>query len=215
MAASGKSKRRYHSPHRQSRSRETRSAILDAAYTLFMKDGWPKTTIAAIAHAASVSNETIYASFGSKRAILQSLVERSIRGAAPDTPLLEQPGPQAIIRAADQNQQIALFAADITAILDRVAPLIAVVRAAAESEPEMESLYAALHRGRRKNLEFVADALLTHGPLRAGLDRSEAAGLIWRLTSPELFLLIRRMEKRSLTAYRDWLADSLARSLLD
>ena len=188
--------------------------VLAAAHRAFMSDGWAKTTIAVIAAEAKVSKETIYATFGSKRAILQLLVERALRGAAPDTPLLEQPGPRSIAKARDPHRQLALFAADISAILERVAPLIAVVRAAAENEPEMASLYATLHRGRYKNLEFVTNAILANGRLRRGLDRASATAIIWRLASPELFLLLRKTEGLSLIAYREWLATSLSRLLL-
>ena len=91
-----KPKRRYRSPRRAAQAKETQQAILDVAGKLFVATGWSRTTIAAIAEAASVSKETIYAVFGNKRAILQRLISDAIRGSTPDLPLLEQPGPREI-----------------------------------------------------------------------------------------------------------------------
>jgi AcrR family transcriptional regulator len=192
----------------------TRGAVLDAAQALFLTRGWAGTTIAAIAREAGVAAETVYAAFGSKRAVLQELVARALRGDDPATPLLDQAGPRAVMQAKDQRRQIELFATDIAGILDRVAPLIAIVRTAAETEPEMAAIYGRMHEGRRQNFLAVAEALLANGPLRDGLDAQGAAAIIWRLASPELFMLTRRVERLPPADYAAWLASALALQLL-
>ena len=62
---------------------------------------------------------------------------------------------------------------------------------------------------------MVARALLRHGPLRQGLGERDAVDLIWRLASPELFLLMTDMEGLTPAAYADWLESTLARVLLE
>jgi AcrR family transcriptional regulator len=207
-------KRRYQSARRSAQAADTRGAVLDAARGLFVEAGWQKTTIAAIARAAGVSAETIYAVFGSKTAMLEALVALAIRGAQPETPLLEQAAPRAIAAEPDQHRQLEIFARDIAQVLSRVAPLVAVVRSAAESDPQLSALYRQLHAGRRRNLEAVAEALLANGSLRDGLDREAATSAIWRLASPELFLLLRDIDGLTTEAYADWLATTLAATLL-
>lgn len=214
MAEPVNPKRRYESARRSAQAADTRGAVLDAARGLFVETGWQKTTIAAIARAAGVSAETIYAVFGSKTALLEALVALAIRGAQPQTPLLEQAGPRAIAAEPDQRRQLDIFARDIAQVLSRVAPLVAVVRSAAESDPQLSALYRQLHGGRRRNLEAVAEALLANGPLRENLDREAATGAIWRLASPELFLLLRDVDGLTTEAYADWLAATLAATLL-
>jgi hypothetical protein len=108
--------------------------------------------------------------------------------------------------------KLALFARDITQVLERVAPLMAVVRAAAETQPELAEVYSALHRGRTANLTKVVEALLRHGPLRTA--RGDAVAVLSRLASPELFLLVTKVEGLSLTQYRAWLLDVLTALLL-
>ena len=215
MAEEVKPRRTYRSARRQQSAADTRNAILDSAQATFLRDGWTRTTIASIARAAAVAPETIYSVFGNKRALIQALVLRAVRGASPDVPLLQQAVPRAVSAASDQSTQLALFAGDIVAVLERVAPLVAVVREAARAEPELEQLYRNLHAGRRRNLAFVAEALASRGPLRGGMDAEEATGILWRLASPEQFTLSRSVEGLSVDDYRLWLASSLERLLLD
>jgi AcrR family transcriptional regulator len=210
-----KPKRSYRSPRRAAQAGETRGKALAAAQALFLAEGWTGTTIAAIARTAGISSETVYAVFGSKSALLRELIVNAVRGAAPETPLVAQPVPQQIAAESDQRRQIDLFAADISGVLERVAPLMDVARTAAAADAAMAALYARFHAGRRENLEWFAAALMRNGPLRGGLDAKGAAGLIWRLASPDLFLLIRRVEGLSRPAYAEWLADSLRQLLLD
>ena len=208
-------KRSYRSPKRAAQAADTREAVLSAAHRLFLSQGWTQTPIAAVAAAAGVSNETVYGAFGSKKALLQELISRMVRGTEPETPLPEQQTPRSIAHETDQGRQIELFADDITKVLARVAPLMDVVRGAAGTDREITELYAGLHRGRRKNLEWFASALVRNGPLRGGMDAKTAGTILWRLASPDLFLLVRRVEGASQQAYANWLATSLKRLLLE
>src|SRR5829696_2019804 len=69
-------KRPYRSPLRASQAEATRRRILDAGLMLFATRGYPTTSVSAIARAAGVSPETIYASVGSKRGIIDALLEQ-------------------------------------------------------------------------------------------------------------------------------------------
>lgn len=207
-------RRRYSSTLRTSQAQQTREAVLDAAHRLFVEQGWARTTIAATAKEAGVSPETIYSVFGNKRTVLERLVQNAVRGDASDVPLLEQAAPQQLANIGDQRQQLCLFAKSICAILDRVAPLIAVARVGAESEPRLRELYHALHEGRRRNLLFAAQALSRNGGLRADMSAEAATSYIFRLASPELFLLMRDVEGRTLEEISAWLEASLTALLL-
>lgn len=210
-----KPRRTYRSARRQQSAADTRNAILEAAQAAFLRDGWTRTTIASIAREAAVAPETVYSVFGNKRALIQALVQRAVRGAVPDVPLLQQAVPRAIGAESDQRRQISLFASDIVAVLERVAPLVAVVREAARAEPELERLYRDLHAGRRRNLAFFAETLASRGRLRGGMDAKEATAIVWRLASPEQFTLSATVEGLSVEDYRMWLAAGLERLLLD
>jgi len=209
-----KPKRKYDSSRRSTQATDTKNLVIDAARGLFIARGWQGTTIVGIAKAAAVSPETVYSTFRSKEAVLQAVVEKAVRGDQAEKPLLEQPGPSAIAQAYSQADQIALFAKDICRVLASVSDVMAVLRTAAETEPKLLMLYAALHDGRRRNLSFVAGALIKNGPLRDDMDVSAATAHLWRLASPELFLLMTKVEGLSHDAFSDWLRDTLESQLL-
>lgn len=207
-------RRPYRSGARQARAAKTREAVLAAANSLFLQKGWVTTTIADIAAAAGVSKETVYAVFGNKRALLRELVVHAVRGTDPETPLIQQDGIVTIAQESDQVRQIELFAAGIAKVLARVAPLVDVARAAAQADQAMAELYHELQRGRLDNLEWFAGALARNDALRDNMDAASAGRILWRLASPDLFLLMRRVEGASEETYVEWLSNSLKLLLL-
>ena len=64
---------RYSSPLRRQRAADTRDRIAVAARELFAVNGFAGTTIAGIAAKAGVSVQTVYATFGTKGAIVSAL----------------------------------------------------------------------------------------------------------------------------------------------
>src|SRR5512135_3161620 len=90
MAADVNPRRRYHSPLRAEQAEQTRGRILLAARRLFVQQGFAGTTVAAVAHAAGVSSDTIYASLGGKRGLLEGVLERAISGLDDPSSLPEQ-----------------------------------------------------------------------------------------------------------------------------
>lgn len=206
--------RAYISELRDEQAFKTKKSILKAASTLFISHGWEKTSIAAIAKLAGVSAETIYAKFGNKRSLIKQLVVDAVRRGEPDIPLVEQRMSRAIFAAQTQNEQIALFASDVTDVLARVAPLLGVVRSAAASEPALAELYRKMQTGRRDNLSVFVAALADKGPLRPPLDRESATNTVWRLASPELYTFMISIEKMNNSAYAEWLRRTLDTLLL-
>jgi AcrR family transcriptional regulator len=197
MAREVKPRRPYRSEVRLEQAERTRERVLDAAAGLFQERGYEGASVAAIARAAGVSDETVYAGFGTKRALLGELVQRAVRGGDP-RPVPEQDEPRALAAETDQREQLRRFAGDIARRLERAAPLAAVVAGAARSEPELADLLARLHDTRRRNLGTLVDALDT----------------VWALTSPELHQLLVRVRRWKRRRYADWLAATLAQVLL-
>lgn len=204
-------KRPYRSPRRKEQAEQTRERVLDAAGTLFRERGYERATIAAIASAAGVADETVYAHFGNKRTLLGQLVQRAVRGDDP-RPVLEQEGPRRLATTADQREQLRIFANDVGRRLERAAPLVAVVAAGAPGEPELARLLERLHADRRRNLRGLVGALRANGPLRLG--PVAVVDTVWALTSPELHQLLRTLRGWSPRRYADWLGDALAAQLL-
>jgi AcrR family transcriptional regulator len=89
----------------------TRRRILEAAETLFTRDGYATTTIAAIADQADVAVQTIYAVFGTKRAVLSELLAVRVVGDDDTIPLKDRDDWRAMESETDPRRQLDLLAA--------------------------------------------------------------------------------------------------------
>lgn len=206
--------RRYRSEHRARQAASTRSAILDAARRLFPERGYAGTTMAAIAAAAGVAAITVYSTFGGKRALLQQLIHIAITGDEDPAPIIERGEPRAVMALSDQRAQIGAFAEGIATIMERVAPLLAILAEASRTEPDMVGQYDDTLRARRRSMHEVAVAIARNGPLREGVSVDRAADTIWALTSAEMTLLFTQRLGWSRQQYAAWLAESLTELLL-
>ncbi len=212
--AESKPRRAYRSRLREDRAAQTRAAVIRAARKLFVEQGWHSTTIAAVAVGAGVSAESVYAIFGSKPQLLLAVVQATVRRTEPETPLVKQGRVQAVADAPDQETALNLFATSIAGVLESVAPLVAVISVAAKTDPDVAVVYDTIHRGRRENLALAARALAQKGSLRRGVTEGEVLEQLWRLASPELFLLLTRTEGMSAGDYAVWLERTVRQLVL-
>jgi len=210
-----RTKRKYVSHRRQVQARETQSQIVQAARRLFIERGYTGTTIEQIAAEAGVAVETVYATFGSKRAVLSRLVRVSVVGDDEPVPLLERQGPQGVRRELDQHRQIEMFARDIRGIMERVGPVNGIMRTAAETEPDIAAMLQGILGERLQGMTQFVNWLASNGPLREGLAIPDAAEMTWALTSAEVHHLLTVDRGWSGDRYEAWLRDTLDRLLLD
>jgi TetR/AcrR family transcriptional regulator of autoinduction and epiphytic fitness len=214
LSLTQKPRRPYRSTRRQAQARQTRRQILAAARDLFIEKGYNGATLEAIARQAGVAQETIFAVFGNKRNLLSTLVDFAVGGDELPVALLERPGPQKVLRQGDPVQQLQMFARDIADILERVAPLFEVLRMAAKTEADIAELLQNLLAERMRNMEVFVGQLAAHSPLRQGLDATQAAEIVWGITSPEIYNLFTVDRGWPKEKYVDWLGDALVHLLL-
>jgi AcrR family transcriptional regulator len=209
-----KSQRRYVSGVREDQARRTRLRILDAAHRLFSKNGYARTTIEKIGSEAGVATDTVYAVFGSKRAILSGLMERQVGGDDQRIAMLDRPEPQSVRREPNQRRQLARFVAGVTEAIERSRPIDDIMRSAAAIDPEISTLRGNIQEERFRNMTTLVRWLRANGPLRGERSVEEAAAIVWTLTSPEVHRLLRVERGWSSERFRDWLGDTLVRTLL-
>jgi AcrR family transcriptional regulator len=200
-------KRPYHSPLRQEQAQATRQRILDAALALFGAHGYGATSIAAIAREAGVVPETIYATFGSKRGIIDGLIERAV----PQEVLADLDASWQA-RAGDPAGQLAVVAAFSTAFWGRNDALAAVFRGGT-GDADIGDEWARRQGDRRS---YFA-RLLADWPIevfRPGLDRDRAVDVMWALATDDVFHLFVRVRGWSPDAYEQWLLAVLRREIL-
>jgi AcrR family transcriptional regulator len=200
-------KRPYHSPLRQAQAESTRARILDAAMTLFARLGYAGTTVTTVAREAGVVPETIYASFGTKKALIDGLIARA---APPDTAsTLESRWTAEAGNPPAQLGVIAAFAADFWSRNDDLAR---VLRQGA-GDADIGAEWAERQEARRV-LFGNALAGWPTGVRKPGVTKQRAGDIVWALTSDELFHLLVVDRGWPVDAYRAWLTTALRDALL-
>src|SRR5215218_4283631 len=72
-------KRRYDATSRRAAAAVTRDRICAAAEQLFVRDGYARTSIRAVAKAAGVAEATVYLAFADKATLLDAVIVRATR----------------------------------------------------------------------------------------------------------------------------------------
>ena len=208
-----KRRRAYRSVVRQAQAAATRAAVLAAARSLFESTGYVATTIDAIAQRAAVSPETVYAVFGSKRAVLAALIDVTIAGDSAAVPIMQREWVARLRAEPDPQRQLASLARYGTRILERIAPLYAVLRGAAAADPGAAEALARYSEQRFAGQRVLLGMLVERRPLRAGLSRAKAADILFGIGSPEMYGLIVLERGWSPARFAAWYAETLERLL--
>jgi AcrR family transcriptional regulator len=181
-------RRRYDASRRREQARLTREAIIAAARQRFLDGGYGATTIASIAADAGASTDTIYKSFGGKAGLLRAICEDALAGAG------RVPAEQRsdAMQAAESDPYRMLHGLGIltTEVAPRIAPLLLLLSAAAETDPAVAQLRADLDAARLTRMTQVARTLAGKTQLRPGVSIEEAAEIMWTYSSPELYGLL-------------------------
>lgn len=207
-------KRRYDATSRRAAAARRRAAIIEAATRLFLADGYPATTMAAVAREAGVSTETVYAVVGTKPELFRLLTETAISGTGEPVPVLQRDYIQAVRQEPSARGKLEIYAAAITRIQQRMAPLYRAVQQAAAAEPELAEVWQQLLDRRARNMPLLIENLKSAAALRDGLSTQEAADTVWAVNSTEVYELMTQTRGWSPEHYQQWLTQTLCRLLL-
>ena len=211
MASNVKPPRRaYNSPLRADQAQQTRRRILEAARELFGERGYAGTTVAAVAEAAGVSPETVYLSAGSKRGLLEGVMDITgpHESVAEDEEWWDRVG--GLPTAAERLDSMVEYSCRIMARTQRVH---AIIRGAADKEAFAADLSRRLLQERLAN---QTDRIRRYvgGELRPGLSVEEAGQRYCALASPDLYHLLTGEMGWDPDSFRRWLAELVRTDLL-
>ena len=199
---------------RQARTRRTRSAVVDAARTLFLERGYAATTIEAISGLSDTPQATVYRLFSSKLGILKAVLDVSVVGDDQAVAMLDRPQVRALVSDEDPKEQLAGFAALLREVMARAAPMHRILADAARSDEDAASLLAQLGRQRQEGQRRIARSLARSGALRPGLRERDVADVIYALASPEVYGLLVFDRGWSAERYEKWVNAILIDQLL-
>lgn len=195
----------------------SRHRLAVAAGEVFAEQGYIGATVQAIADRAGVSLQTLYAAWGSKRALLRAHLELTMTGSA--TAITEGDwGPQ--VRAGlgleldpDPEARLRALAAFFRSLAVRVGPVWRLYRDAAAVDPDIAADHAELERQRRRTLAGAL-AGLDEACLRPGLTADLAVDTLLVLASPAAYESLVGDRGYSLDEFETWLAGTLIAALL-
>jgi AcrR family transcriptional regulator len=200
---------------RSDQARATRRAIVAAAAELFVTQGFAATTVDAVAERAGVSRKTVFASIGSKSALLKLAWDHALAGDDEPVPMSERPAVRAIVAERDPRRLVSMWTDLVLDVGARAMSIGAVVLAGADVDADVRALRDAI---RRESLDG-ATAFVTHlaetGGLRGGLSLAQAADACWALVNSLLQQLLTTERGWSTAEYREWLVGVVSTTLLD
>lgn len=206
--------RRYVSEVRDEQARRTRRTIVTAARDLFLAQGYAAATIDAIAEAAHVSRRTVFNAVGGKVVLLKLALEWAMVGDDEPIAMADRPTVKAIQAERDPRKALTLWANTVVDVAARVAPISAVLYAAADGDPDAAELLADEARTRMFGATAFVRYLASLDALAADISEQQAADLCWALMDGHLYQLLVTERGWTAAAFTQWLSDSLAATLL-
>ena len=214
MADPVKPKRPYHSPRRQEQAAATRTAILHAAQRLFETEGYPATTMEAIAAEAGVALKTVYVAFATKSGLLRAVWDVLLKGDEDAAAVAAREWYLEVMTEPDPARQLRLNARNSVVVKRRIAGVLGVIRDAAPVDADLAALWALIQSDFHANQRTVVAEIDRKGGLRPGLGVERAADVLWTLNHPDVWLLLVGQRHWSPEEYECWLADTSCTQLL-
>ena len=202
-------KRPYDNSRRQAQARATRLRTIEAAKARFIADGYPATTLEAVADAADTSLPTLYRLFPSKRALLKAVLDVSFGGDDQPIAFADRPEVRAVRAETDPRALIAAFARIARDFMARSSAIMRVLATAATVDPDAAQLLAEIRRQRHTGQSRIVSALDALGALDPDLSFAEAADIAYTVLSPDVHHILTAERGWTAGQYERWVARSL------
>lgn len=198
---------------RSERSRQTREKIIAAARALFMEHGYGATNLQDVAESAGVAVQTIYFVFHNKRTLFKDVVDTTIAGDTEPVATMDRPWFRGALEAPTADALLRAYTKGSRTILERVAPILAMVVSASAADPEIAGMWPD-DDPRYTVVTAMARALTAKPDARAGVSQKSAADIMYGLLSPELYLVMVRDRGWSPSRYQRWTYETLRDQLV-
>jgi AcrR family transcriptional regulator len=130
----------------------------------------------------------VYFHFGNKRTLLKEALDVAAVGDDEPVPLLERPWLTQIQEEADPRRVIDLWLANGRSIIERVAPLMRVVRGATGTDPELAAQWDTNQQQTLAAHAVLAQLLAERGALKPGIDLEQARDIAFVIGNVETYL---------------------------
>jgi AcrR family transcriptional regulator len=202
----GKPRRRYQMAGRRAGAQATRETIARAAIGLFVERGFARTTIEAIAAAADVAPQTVYAVFGSKAAIAGELRFHLERVADIGAFF------QSILTEDDPHRQVEKVVALDRYLAEQHGDLYEFF--ANTREPQLAAVREELDAAKRSGMERIVERLQAKNALRPGLSSARAVDILCALPLIHLYRQLVTRSGWTPVEFESWVAGVVKATIL-
>jgi AcrR family transcriptional regulator len=206
MPRSGK--RQYISGLRTQAADVTKSRVLNAAKTLFVRHGIDKVTITQIAEKAGVAASTVYALYKSKEGILRGLMSAALFGERFQVAQAKLAG------VTDPVRLVTLTAHVARAIYEGESSELGLMRGASAFSPALRKLELEFEKIRFDVQEERIRLLFADSKERNGLELDDARRILWMYTSRDVYRMLVHEGGWTPDQYQQWLSDTLVNALV-
>ncbi len=207
-------KRRYESERRQEQARQTRRAILDAAGRLFAEAGYAATPLTAVAAAAGVAVQTVYAVFGNKRQLLSDLVDVTTAGDDEPVALPDRAFVAEIRALADPRAKLVRYARQLTEVHQRNVAVMVALAGAATADADAAAIWRKNVEERRRGMGMFAAELVATGGVRPEHDVDSVADVLWLAMDSRNYDWLVRTRGWSTERFERWYVDTVSAAVL-
>ncbi|WP_291036454.1 TetR/AcrR family transcriptional regulator [Herbiconiux sp.] len=199
--------RAYSSPRRTAEAASTRAAIIAAASTLFVRDGYVATSLKAIAKEANVAVPTVQLQ-GSKHSLLIAAFEVAFAGDEGTHSLAERADVAAIMAEPDFATAIDRYVTFLDDANQRAAGIIRAMGAAADADPAARAAYDELEQRRHRDMLLAAGWFASRN--RIPDDRiPDAADILGYITGADAYLHFTHTRGWTRDRWKAWTAHQL------
>ncbi|MFI6955290.1 TetR/AcrR family transcriptional regulator [Nocardia sp. NPDC050408] len=201
-------RRRYDSLRRLTQAKQTHAEIAEAARRLFVSQGWTATTVREVAREAGVSVPTVYAAYGSKKGLVQALVDAADLAADPARMVAE------LEATPDPESQLAGMVGYDRRLFERAGDLIALLREAGRVESDLAAVY---QQGRllADRTRIQVFSTWPDNTLRVDLDLPTAVDIYAALCNIDVYTTLTTERRWPPQRIEHWWTQVLTRELLN
>jgi AcrR family transcriptional regulator len=207
-------KRSYDASGRREQARARRRAVVVAAKSLFERDGFRPTTIAAVAERAGVSAESIYKGFGTKAALAKAVFDFVIAGDDAPVPVSQRSEADAIRAEPDVRRKVMMYSRGLAARQQRSAKVQILIRDGRHTDETLAAVWQQLLTERLNGMTLLGRHVLETGQLRDGIELSEVRDVLWTYTAVELYELLVLERGWPVERYAQWIGHAIVAALV-
>lgn len=202
-------KRQYDASARRARAERVRQTLVDTASETLLRDGYAATTITNLAQTCGVSAESVYKRFGGKAGLVRAVVTQALQGVGPVAAELRSD----TLSAGDLGSLVRGWGRLASEVAPRVAPIVLLIDAAAEHDPEIAELRDEIDDARRLRMTNNARRIADAGHLPDGISIEQAGDILWTYSSPQVYDLLVLRSGWNLDQYANFIADGVTAHL--